>query len=72
MTSARLCPTCLEEGFAVRIGNRRTQCKTCNSFAAKVRGRVCSELRSRHASEAEDIREEVEDRLFKEVTGSER
>lgn len=54
-------------GGGARIGNRRSQCTTCNNFAQNVMRMTRKRLKERHAEEYEAIRLKVEMDLYPQV-----
>lgn len=63
------CPECRMRGIggAARVGNRRTECLTCNQFATTV-GRISrQQLKERHVEEYEEIRAVVERELYPQI-----
>jgi hypothetical protein len=49
-TEGRTCPECAARGIggAARIGNRRSDCGTCNRYGAAVRRAAMTLLRAKH------------------------
>lgn len=54
-------------GGGARIGNRRSQCATCNNFAQNVMRGTRKRLMETHADEYKRIRLEVEIDLYRQV-----
>jgi len=54
-------------GGGARIGNRRSQCTTCNNFAQNVMRMTRKRLKEAHAEEYEVIRLKVELDLYPQV-----
>lgn len=68
-TPALPCPACRARGLGgkARIGNRRSQCSTCNNFAQNVMRHTRKRLKELHEEEYERIRVEVEIDLYRKV-----
>ena len=69
-TRALPCPECRKVhgvGGGARIGNRRSQCTTCNNFAQNVMRMTRKRLKEAHAEEYEVIRLKVELDLYPQV-----
>ena len=54
-------------GGGARIGNRRSQCSTCNNFAQNVMRMTRKRLKEMHEEEYEAIRLRVEMDLYPQV-----
>lgn len=54
-------------GGKARIGNRRSQCATCNNFAQNVMRHTRRRLMEKYRSDYDRIRMEVEVDLYKDV-----
>lgn len=54
-------------GGKARIGNRRSQCATCNNFAQNVMRHTRKRLMELHEDEYQKIRLEVEVELYRDV-----
>lgn len=57
-------------GGKARIGNRRSQCTTCNNFAQNVMRLTRKRLKEMHEEEYEQIRLRVEMDLYPQVMES--
>lgn len=63
------CPECrlAHVGGAARIGNRRSQCRTCNRFVQAVRRNALSRLQAMHEEDWDRIRLEAEVEVYRKV-----
>jgi hypothetical protein len=69
-TPALFCPECRHVhnvGGMARIGNRRSQCQTCNNFAQNVMRITRKRLKESHPEEYDEIRQQVEKDLYPQV-----
>lgn len=66
------CPECRDnhDGTLARIGNRKTNCRTCNRFAQTVRRYVARALMDAHPDETAVLRREIEDEVYRQIVGS--
>lgn len=71
-TDVLRCPECLinHDGTLARIGNRKTNCRTCNRFAQTVRRYVARALMDAHPDETAALRRAVEDEAYRVVVGT--
>ena len=71
-TPALPCPECRQRGIGgmARIGNRRSQCTTCNNFAQNVMRLTRKQLKERHSAEYDEIRLKVEMDLYPQIMES--
>jgi len=60
------CPECRANGItgAARVGNRRSNCNTCNRFAAAVRRELGKQLIAAHPDEVEQRTPLIETHLY--------
>lgn len=60
------CPDCRERGVGggARIGNQRSTCKRCNSFAQAVGRATLTRMREKHPADWAVARAEVEADLY--------
>lgn len=63
------CPECLAAGVkgAARIGNRRTDCRTCNRWAQSVLRGVRARMKALHEEEYKRLFLEVERDLYPQI-----
>lgn len=69
-TPALPCPECRTVhgvGGGARIGNRRSQCTTCNNWAQNVMRMTRKRLKEMHEDEYDVIRLQVEKDLYPQV-----
>lgn len=59
MTTVLMCPDCHH-----RIGNYRSGCPTCNTFAAAVRTGVANKLRSQFTGDLTTLTEQTQTEVF--------
>lgn len=66
MTRPLPCPECREAGIegAARVGNRRSNCGTCNRFAAAVRRELGKQLIAAHPDEVTQRTPLIETHLY--------
>lgn len=71
-TDVLRCPECStnHDGTLARIGNRKTNCRTCNRFAQTVRRFVARDLMRAHPEETAQLRRAVEDEAYRQVVGT--